>query len=281
MKIGVTWVSAALAVGSLFLNWVSGSGSAPTYTGAGLPGVRWFLFVVVAGHLLAAALYTWRRIYGPSKVVGAVEALVMVLALVILEVLPGLIPGGVIAKTVRRSALNVGAGPGPWLFGVAAIALLSAPLLPDVVRLADIPKRLAAVVAGSTVISALLIVLRTPTWLSGSAENQSVALQGRDLPWIGPLTLLLSFGFPAAFIAYVVTGRWHVLLVPAPLAWLCALVASIDLALTSAAHSIRIKGLGDAVTLDSANAAPSIYIAVCVAAAAAIGLCIATDGEAV
>jgi hypothetical protein len=281
MKTGVAWVSAALAAGSLVLHWVSGSGSAPTYTGAGLPGVRWFLFIVVAGHLIAVALYTWRRAHRPSKFVGTVEAFVMVLTLVILEVLPGLIPGGVIAKTVRRNALNVGAGPGPWLFGVAALALIIAPLVPDVVRLADIPKRLAAIVLGSAAIEALLIVLRTPTWFSGSAETQSVALQGRDLPWIGPLTLLLSFVFPAAFIAYVVTGRWHVLLIPAPLAWLCALAASIDIALASAAHSIRIKGLGDAVTLGNANAAPAIYIAACAVAAVAIGFCIATaDGEA-
>lgn len=272
---------AGLAVVAVFQLWVDATGSGPNYTGLDLTGFRWILLLIVVAHLALAlgAELTENDVRTGLRGVAVVEIGLGLLGLFILEVAPGFIPGGLLATTVRRHVLDIGAGPGPWLFVVAGALTLAEPALNRLGSLQAVPVRVWLLLGTATLVETLLVTLRGAAWLHGTSPAGGVSLHGRELPWVGPLTLLLAILFPLAVGVFILTHQWHLLLLPAGLAWLVSLLAVIVHEFTIGSHTVHIPGINGAIAANGSLPATWLYPVVCLFAVAIIVACIAgSDG---
>ncbi len=284
--------AAALAVGSLFLPWVAGSGDIETYSGAGMPLGRWVLFAVVATHLVGTALMIAGRTVRGVTVAVVCDVTTATAGFLILEVAPGLLPGGVVLRTVRRSVLDVGAGVGPWVMLAAAVLLLASRFIPGDCSLQAVLPRMWLGIAGAVVVEIMLVDLRRYPWASVTAGPETFALAGRELPWLGPLSLVLSLSFAVTAAMYFIFGTWSPLLVPAAIAWFAATGAGTVVAVSHGLEAIPVEikqaipdEIQEVIPIDiddvtlvigGGHIAPFLYVIACVLVAALVIMMIAT-----
>lgn len=273
--------AAAVTVASLWLNWLVLHGTSHrSWTGTTIDGERWILWVaagcgVVAGTTVASDLSLSRV---TVAVAGSAQIVIGVLSIVIFEGLPALIPHALVPKTARRYSLDVGAGFGPWLFAAGGLLLLVSTHLD---RLAKIPlprPRVLAVVGGAATLEFLLLYLRSNAWLTGRADSHHVALDGRALPWVAPITLLVCLVSIGATLAYLLSGRVLILLAASAVCWFGSLAATLVLVPAAAAHAIHVPGVGGRVIGVAASPSCWLFAVLSVGLAASIAYLVAQEG---
>lgn len=209
---------AAIAVASLGLPWANLRGFDLTYRGSAFAiPFAWVLPLAgaVALVVLAIARATGRVDTGRRSevwiVVGlAVYGLAFVLAV---EALASLVPSWLVPTGLRRYLVTSEAGVGSWLLlgtGVAGTVLALADRLPATVarRSASGRRPLLALPRAAMVVGfAVAVTARsTASWIDvkgpmprsiggrpvgGTTEGLDLRISGGELPWIGPLTLVV------------------------------------------------------------------------------------------
>lgn len=271
----------AFTAGSLWLNWLILRGQQQrNWSGVTIEGERWLLWIIAVAAVAAAGMIAADRVEAESVAIaiGSCQISVGVLTILLFEGLPALIPHAIIPKTVRRYALDLGAGLGPWFFVVGGVLLVAST---QAHRLSGMPlpqPRVLAASGGLIALEGLMLHLRSDPWLSGHANRNSVAIDGRALPWVGPITLLVCLVCLLATAAFILSRRALVLLIASATTWFGALAATIVLVPTAAAHRIDVPGLRTGVVGASARPSCWIFAVLSIALGASIAYIVAQEG---
>jgi hypothetical protein len=279
----ITVLSALAMTASLWLHWVSVRGAYErTLTGLDLAGFRWVVLALCAVCVVLSLGWAVTGHPATQRALLPTTATAIALGvgfLVLVEGLPAAIPHALVPKTIRRYSLDVGAGAGPWLFAVAGLVLLLSSRLNGALQPRTADRLLVALLSALVGLDGALACLRVQPWVTGDVAGQAFSVEGRALPYVGPITVGVCLLVAVGVAGHLLRGSAWPLLVSAAACWVGGATTALTLAPVAAARSLRIPGLPAHLTSVSSTAAVWLWAAVCFATAGAVtGLIVVSGG---
>ena len=217
-----------------------------------------------------------------ASVAGAVVVVLSALVIVVVETVAAVIPDGILPELAREYAVDLSAGPGPWIALMGGLAMVAGargwrpPFVSSLAHGAGDRRPYRALPAAMLLLStALFAWLRYEPWLGASAAGSYDELTGWSLPWIGPLSLMALILLGAAVAAAALLQLQLAGLLAAAGGWLVTFVTGI---VAQAASTIAKLRLDDIAPVKVREYTPQVELASATWVAFGTGLLAAAAG---